>query len=70
MVEVPVAIPFTIPAPPIVATATLLLLQVPPTIVLDKVVVKLSHNVGVPLIGAGNGLTVITAVLTQPVPRE
>ena len=62
--DTPVAIPV---AAPIVAIPVLLLLQVPPPVALAKVVVEPVHNVGVPVIAAGLGLMVTTAVIIQPV---
>jgi hypothetical protein len=52
---------------PTVATAVLLLAHVPPAGVSDKVVVVPTQKFVLPLIGAGNGLTVIPAVAMQPV---
>ena len=68
MVTVPAETPVTKPVPdPIVAIPGLPLLHV---VVPDgslSVVVAPTHNVVVPPIGAGNGLTVIMAVAIQPV---
>ena len=68
MVDVPDVIPFMIPVKePIVATAVTPLLQVPPVVVLLNVVLELAQTDAAPEIAAGNGLTVTTAVLKQPV---
>ena len=69
MVEVPADTPVTMPlAEPIVATAGVLLLQVPPVVVLERVVVAPMHVVSVPVIGEEIAeLTVTTLVATaQP----
>jgi hypothetical protein len=67
---VPAATPVTIPdADPTVAWAVLLLLQVPPAVRSDKVVVKPIQTLVVPVITAGIGLTVIAEVIKHPVPR-
>ena len=68
MVGLPAAPPLTIPDTiPTVACTVLLLLQLPPPVVSDKVVVEPTHTTGVPLIAAGTGLTVTVAVVKQPV---
>ena len=55
----PADTPVTVnPADAIVATPVLVLLQVPPAGELDNTVVLLLHNVVVPVIALGNGLTV------------
>ena len=65
---VPALTPLTIPEPaPTVATAVVLLLHAPNNVVLDNGVVRPIHTFVVPVIAAGNGLTVTTAVLIQPV---
>ena len=51
---------------PTVAMPVALLLHVPPPASLS-VVVKPEHTVSVPSIAVGNGLTVTTAVMIQPV---
>ena len=68
MVAVPAVTPLTVPVPePIVATALLLLLQAPNDELFASVVVDATHTVGVPVMVAGNGLTVNTDVVIQPV---
>jgi hypothetical protein len=62
--EPPVTIPVVKPA---VAIPVALLLQVPPPASLS-VVVKPEHTLRLPNIAVGNGLTVTTAVVIQPVP--
>ena len=52
---------------PIVPTAAVLLLHVPPAVLLPSVVVWPAHTSGIPLIGPGTALTVITIVFWQPV---
>jgi hypothetical protein len=65
---VPDASPLTTPLLiPIVATVVLLLLQVPPVVLLLKVAVSPSHTLAVPVIAAGNGLTVIFLIARQVV---
>ena len=67
MVVVPDVTPETIPElVPIVATLVLLLIHVPPP-VLESVVVEPAQTVAVPVIADGNGLTVTTVVVIQPV---
>jgi hypothetical protein len=51
---------------PIVATPVLLLAQVPPTVVDDKVIVDPAQKEVVPVIAAGSAFTVIDVVLTHP----
>jgi hypothetical protein len=61
--------PLTIPLDePTVAIAILLLLQVPPGVASDKVVVCPTHTLGVPVIGVGGVTTFTVVVATQPVP--
>jgi hypothetical protein len=68
MVEVPALTPRAIPEPlPIVATAVLLLLHVPPPDGLISVVLTPSQTLSVPMMVAGSVLTVKVAVLRQPV---
>jgi hypothetical protein len=68
MVAVPAVTPLTVPEPePIVATALLLLAHAPDGDALASVVVDATHTVGVPVMVAGNGLTVNTDVVVQPV---
>ena len=69
MVEVPPETPVTTPLPETtVATDEVLLVQVPPPASLNAVV-KPAHTVAVPEIADGNGLTVSTLVIWQPVPN-
>ena len=66
---VPAVTPYTEPVvEPTVPTAVLLLLHVPPAVPSVNVVVKPTHTVIVPVITPGNGFTVTTAVMIQPVP--
>ena len=70
IVGFPVATPLIIPFPePIVAMPVLLLLQVPPVVRSLRVVVCPVHTTGVPVIPAGNGLTVTIPVMIQLVGR-
>ena len=63
----PAATPETMPElVPIVATLVLLLVQVPPP-VFERVVVEPAQTVAVPVIADGNGFTVTTVVVIQPV---
>lgn len=70
MVDVPPATPVTIPVAPTVATAVLLLLHPPPPVASESDVVSPAHTVLVPNIAVGNGVTVTTAVVVQPVAVE
>ena len=66
MIEVPNATPVKSPVvDPIVATAVLLLVHVPPVDELVRVVVEPLHTVVVPAIAAGEGFTV-TIVVAVP----
>jgi hypothetical protein len=68
-VDVPEAMPVTIPvAIPTWAAGRLLLLHVPPVVALVSKVVVPAHTLGDPLIAAGDAFTVTTWVLIQPVP--
>ncbi len=67
MAAVPDATPLTIPVEPTVAIPVAVLLHVPPVVASASVVVALLHKVRLPVIAAGNGLTVTTAVMIQPV---
>lgn len=68
MVTVPGAVPVTIPvAMPIVATATLLLLHMPPGVASLRVVVVPGQTILVPKIVAGGAFTV-TVVVALPAP--
>jgi hypothetical protein len=67
-VDVPATIPVTTPVAAFTgATVTLLLLHVPPVVALLNAVVKPTQTLSVPLIAAGNPLTVTTAFMVQPV---
>jgi hypothetical protein len=64
MALVPAATPLTVPVPePTVAMPVALLLHVPPPVALARVVVRNGQTAVVPVIDAGNGLTVITVVV-------
>lgn len=64
----PAATPVTTPLlVPTVASVTLLLVQVPVPVAFVNVVVNPTHTLAVPLMDAGNGLTVTAAVVKQPV---
>lgn len=52
---------------PIVAVAVLLLVHVPAGVALLRAVVLPTHTVAVPVMAAGSGWTVTTAVRMQPV---
>lgn len=68
MVVTPAPTPVTTPVDePMVATEVLLLLQVPPGVTSARVMVEPAQTAEGPVIVAGNGLTVSTAVLIQPV---
>lgn len=59
--------PVTMPVlDPTVATAVLLLLQLPPDTEFDKFVVEPRHAINIPVIGAGVVVTVTTTVAIQP----
>ena len=69
MLTVATVPPVTIPVvEPTVATPVALLLHVPPP-ASDKVVVNPEQTLRLPSIAVGNGLTVTTAVMIQPVPK-
>ena len=55
-------------AEPIVATAVLLLLQVPPVVSSAREAVAPTHTVELPVIADGTGLTVNAMVAIQPAP--
>ena len=57
-------LPEVVPMP---ATDELLLVQVPPAVALDNVVADPTHADVVPVIAAGDALTVTVAVRTHPV---
>ena len=68
IVAVPVNIPVTMPeVEPIVATAGLLLVQVPPNTASLNTVVCPTHTPVLPMIGVGTGVTVIVLVAAHPV---
>ena len=67
MVGVPADTPVTTPVVLTVASAVLLLDQVPPVGELESAVVKPAHTVSVPLIADGVRLTVTVLVVWQPV---
>jgi hypothetical protein len=70
MTDVPVATPVTKPVKPTVATAVLVLLQVPPGVISVSGVVLPAHTVRVPAIVAGCigcGFTVMGLMAVQPV---
>jgi hypothetical protein len=63
--------PVTIPVnEPTVATAILLLVQVPPPVLLVSVVVLPSHTLNVPVMGTGDGLTKIVVVAIHRLLKE
>ncbi len=64
----PVVTPDTTPPVDVtVATAVLLLLHVPPEVASLNVTVDPTHTFALPVIAAGNGLTVNTADAAHPV---
>lgn len=68
IVAVPPAIPVTIPEEiPTVAIERLLLLHVPLGLGSDSVIVEPWQNATLPAMADGNGLTVMTRVMVQPV---
>ena len=68
MIEVPAATPVSVPAlSAMVATAALLVPQVPPADASDKPITWPVQTSAGPEIGAGNGFTVTVAVRRQPV---
>ena len=68
IVALPLATPVITPVPePAVAIVISLLLQLPPTVTSLNVVVKPEQTLSVPDIDDGSGLTVIIAVILQPV---
>jgi hypothetical protein len=71
MMLVPEATPVTTPVDDTtVATAVVPLLHVPPVVVLFSVVVIPTQTFVTPVMFAGNGFTVTSAVFVQPVPNE
>ena len=68
---IPAATPVTTPVvAPTVAVDVAPLLQVPPGVISPKVVVAPTHMLVVPVIAAGDGLTVMGRVTVQPEPSE
>jgi hypothetical protein len=67
MVVVPATNPATLPDASIVATTMSVEVQSPPGIVLLSAIVCPSHTVVAPAMLDGNGLTVISVALIQPV---
>ena len=64
----PQAIPFTVPVDaPTDAMAGVLLVHVPPVVASDSVMVVPEHTFIAPVMAAGRGLMVVTAVVIQPV---
>jgi hypothetical protein len=66
ILDVPTVTPVTMPVLAMVATAGVLLLQVPPGSELDKVVVEPRQAINIPVIAPGVGVTVTTATVLQP----
>ena len=62
----PTPVPVTTPAVLTVAILPLAVVQVPPVVVSDNVVVDPTHKVMVPVIDAGTGFTVTTVVVVHP----
>ena len=67
VVVTPTDPPVTIPEEPTLATPEELLLHVPPVAASDNEVVNPEHTLNVPNIAVGNGFTVTTVVMIQPV---
>ena len=70
MVAVPAVPPITVPVAPTVAIPVELLLHVPPLVASSNAVVAPIHKLVVPVIVAGDALTVIILVTVQPEPNE
>ena len=70
MVSIPDKIPFTTPPTDIVATELLVDDQVPPDVASVKVAEEPSQMLFIPMIVAGNGLIVISAIAIHPVASE
>jgi hypothetical protein len=69
MIAPPVFMPDTMPdIVPTVAIIGLLLLQVPPVVTSDNVVVDPTHKIVVPVIADGKGFTVTVIVTLHPPP--
>jgi len=67
---VPAVTPVTTPLlVPMVATVVLLLLHEPPAVASLSVVVRPEQTLAVPVMEAGNGLTVTTTDVIQPVDK-
>lgn len=67
-IDVPAATPLIIPLVlPMSATDVVPLIQVPPIVTFERVVVDPSHITGTPEIDAGTEFTVTTDVVKQPV---
>ena len=62
----PAAIPVTTPVVPSIVALGVVLVQAPPRVASNRVVVAPSHNTSVPPIAAGVEPTVITIVVAQP----
>jgi hypothetical protein len=69
IVEVPLALPVTMPVDAPTLALPLLLVQVPPGIGWLRVAVKLMHTVEGPVMAAGAEFTVTSADTEQPVPN-
>ncbi len=67
MVALPAATPDTLPPEVTVATAVLLLVHAPPVTVLDNVLAVPMHTLPLPVMAAGEALTVTGRKLLQPV---
>ena len=67
VVVTPTEPPVTIPEDPTLAIPEELLLHVPPAAASDNEVVNPEHTLNVPSIAVGNGFTVTTVVIMQPV---
>jgi hypothetical protein len=68
MVVIPPETPVTIPEAPTVATDVMLLLHEPPGVTSLNDVVTPMHKLVSPVMGNGNGLTIINAVVAAPHP--
>ena len=69
MVAVSAVIPVTMPALP-TATAVLVVLHTPPVVASVSVAAIPVYKTELPLIAAGNGVTVSVRITVQPVPSE
>ena len=70
MVSTPATIPVTTPVVRPTDATTPELVHVPPGLALVRVMLKPAQTVFGPIIGAGNGFTVIVTVVKQPPPNE